>query len=226
MIHEITGAADAGDGAHSQALELLRHYGLPAFNLVGVRPDSQTELSIAGQPLLVTDAWGKGKTAVFTGFTPPASDASSLPLDEYFMGEPQARAYFALFADMLARVMPGAPQVAPGLLAAREKPLFQMLKENPQTELEATIDEAQKDSRCRIRVTNKGGFAHLVHMRFAWPETGVKPYLAELSDNDFELLPNETREIEVSWRTSTADHKVGGTLIVNAANAPEVRVAF
>jgi hypothetical protein len=63
-------------------------------------------------------------------------------------------------------------------------------------------------------------------MRVEWPEAGPKPFLTEMSDNDFELLPNETREIELSWRSGSASPQAAGTLIVNAANAPEARLAF
>ena len=44
-------------------------------------------------------------------------------------------------------------------------------------------------ARRKVRLENKGGYAHLVHMRFEWAQSGVAPYVAELSDNDFEMLP-------------------------------------
>jgi hypothetical protein len=62
-------------------------------------------------------------------------------------------------------------------------------------------------------------------MRFEWL-AGSGPYMAEFSDNDFELLPNESREIELNSRKSAPGQVVAGTLVVNAANAPEVRMAF
>ena len=221
MIHEIA----AGEGAAApESLETLKHFGLPGFNLVGLRPDAETVLSIEGQPLLVTDAWGKGRTAAFTGFTPEASEASKLPIDEYLIGEPAARAYFAVYEDLLARVMPGGEKPAADLLAAHEKPLFQMLKERPETSLEVTKTECSATDRCRVRVENKGGYAHLVHMRFEW--TGVKPYLAQMSDNDFEMMPGESREIELSWKPATPAEKAAGTLVMEAVNAPETRLAF
>jgi hypothetical protein len=111
------------------------------------------------------------------------------------------------------------------LLSAHEKPLFQMLKEQPQTELAVTKVEGAA-ARCRVQIANKGGYAHLVHMRFEWPSAGPKPYLAEFNDNDFELMPNESRDIELTWRTSTSNQQVAGKLVVNAANAPEARLAF
>jgi len=230
-IHEIGGGSDsAGAGASPESLELFRRFGLVGFNQVAARPGSRTVLSIAGEPLLVTGKYGAGKTAAFTGFTPPASDASALPIDQYLMAEPQTRAYFVLFADLLADVLPGTPQRTPGLLTAHEKLLFQTLKEQPKTELAVTkaapmaTDGGQ--ARLRVRIENRGGYAHLVHMRVEWQRDGAKPYLTEMSDNDFELLPEESREIDLNWRSSSTNPQAAGTLIVNAVNAAEARLDF
>ena len=228
VIHDITAAGDGA--ASSQTLDLLREHGVLGFNRVAARQASHTELSISADPLLVTGTYGAGKTAAFTGFTLPADDHSLLPIDEYLVNEPQARAYFAAFADLLAQVLPGGSQETPQLLAAHEKPLFQLLKEQPQTELAvARMELVPADgpaAQCRVRITNKGGYAHQVHMRFEWLAAGAEPYLAELSDNDFELLPNESRVIELSWQKTTPNQIVAGTLVVNAANAPEAKFAF
>ncbi len=231
-IREIAAGSDASaTGASAQSLDLLRHYGLIGFNQVESRAGSHTELSIAGDPLLVTGAYGAGKTAAFTGVTPPASVASAMPIDEYLIADSQARAYFAVFADMLADVLPGGQKREADLLAVHETPLFQTLKEQPKTELDVTKLESvaaagSLPAQCRVRIVNKGGYAHLVHMRVEWPEAGPKPYLTEMSDNDFELMPNESREIELSWRSVAASAQAAGTLIVNAANAPEARLEF
>jgi beta-mannosidase len=230
-IREIAAGGDAtATGASAQGLELLRHYGLVGFNQVAARPGAHTELTIAGEPLLVTGAYGSGKTAAFTGLTSPASEQSEMPIDEYLIADPRERAYFVLFADMLADVLPGEQKRAANLLVVHETPLFQTLKEQPRTELAVTKVEsapgADSPAHCLVRIVNTGGYAHLVHMRVEWPEAGPKPFLTEMSDNDFELLPNETREIELSWRSGSASPQAAGTLIVNAANAPEARLAF
>jgi beta-mannosidase len=216
---------DGGAAANSESLDLFHHYGITGFNRVNARAGSQTVLTISGQPLLVSGAYGAGKTVAFTGFTPAADDFSAFPMDQYMIYEPAARAYFAAFADMLARVLPGAQVVTPKLLAAHEKPLFQTLKEQPPTQLAVTRVNAAT-GRCHVRIANMGGYAHLVHMRYEWPAAGPRPFLAEYSDNDFELMPNEFREIDLTWRTTVPEQRVAGTLIVNAANAPEVRLAF
>ena len=213
-------------GENSEAAELFRHYGIVAFNRVAAGAGAKTELTIAGHPLLVTGTFGAGKTAAFTGSTLPEDEFSKFPIDQYMIYEPAARAYFAEFADMLARVMPGEPKPTADLLAIHQKPMFQTLKEQPETTLEVTKLDCASAGRCRVKIENKGGYAHLVYLRFVWPETGVKPYLAEMSDNDFELVPGESREIELSWKTAAPDGKAAGTLVVNAANAPETRLTF
>jgi hypothetical protein len=231
-IREIASVSDAtGNGASPEGYALLRHYGVEAFNLVGARAGTHLELTIDQQPLLVTGIFGAGRTAAFAGFTPAEDESTALPIDEYMIAEPRMRAYFLLFADLLADVMPGTPRRSPDLLAQHEKPLFQMLKEEPTTELQVTkldaaLTAAGGGAGCRVRIVNQGGYAHLVHMRFEWPQAGVTPYLAELSDNDFEMLPNESREIELMWRIKGASQQATGSLIVNAANAPEVRLTF
>jgi hypothetical protein len=220
----------SASGFSPQSLELLQHYGVAAFNHVSTRMGSKTQLSIAGLPLLITGTYGAGRTVAFTGFTPEASDASSEPIDEYMMDDPQIRAYFSLFADLMADVLPAQQPPTPELLAAHERPLFQTLKEQPATELGITkIDTPAGSSglaHLRVRILNRGGYAHLVHLQVEWIETGAKPFLTEMSDNDFELMPGETKEIGVDWRSSGSGGRASGTLIVDASNAPEARLSF
>jgi hypothetical protein len=228
-IHEIT-AARGATGVSAEAVDLLRHFGLTGFNQVTPRTGSRTEATIAGQPLVVTGVYGEGKAAVFTAVTPAATDFSAMPLDQYTMYEPQARAYFAVFADLLAGVLPGGEKRNAELLEAHRKPLFQVLKEQPPTELAVSKAELASATggagRATVRITNTGGYAHLVHMRFEWTGAGAKPYMAEMSDNDFELLPGESREIQLNWKTAPASQPASGTLIVNAANAAQTRLTF
>ncbi len=147
-------------GFSPQSLELLQHYGVPGFNQVATKLGSKTQLSIAGLPLLITGTYGAGRTVAFTGFTPEASDASTEPLDQYLMDEPQVRAYFSVFADLMADVLPAQQPPAPQLLAAHEKPLFQTLKEQPATELAVTKIDAPAGpggaARLRVRIANRG----------------------------------------------------------------------
>jgi len=230
-IREIASGSDATEnGASPEGYALLRHYGVAAFNQVAARTGTHVELTIDKQPLLVTGLYGAGRTAAFAGFTPEEDESSALPIDEYLIAKPQMRAYFVLFADLISDVMEGTPHCAADLLAEHEKPAFQMLKEQPKTEIavtkvDAAAAAADGGARCRVRLVNTGGYAHLAHMRFEWAQSGVAPYLAELSDNDFEMLPSESREIELTWRVK-GGAAAAGSLVVNAANAAEVRLAF
>ena len=77
---------------------------------------------------------------------------------------------------------------------------------------------------CRLRITNQQGYAHLVYLRMEWG--AGTPFLAELNDNDFELSPNETRDVELRWRSTNSQAEVHGTWNLNAANAAETRQPF
>ena len=232
QIMEISAASNhaANDGYSPRSLELLQQYGLQGFNVVSPRPTSRVELTVAQQPLLVTGTFGVAKTVAFTGLTPVADEFTSLPIDEYFLKRPLLRAYFSLFADLLADVLPGNPEHPWPILKQHETPLFQTLKEQPQTEFSVTkadaVSVAGPAAHLKIRIANKGGYAHLVHIRFEWPDSGHRPFMAVPSDNDFELLPNDARDIDLEWRTSGAQQQTAGTVIVSAVNAPDARMAF
>jgi hypothetical protein len=233
VLTDITRAAgdDAGSsGFSSESLELLRHYGLVAFNQVSIRPGSKAQLSVNGQPLLVTGIYGAGKTAVFTGFTPEESERMKLPIDQYLADEPALRAYFGLFVDLLGDVLPKAQTTAPGLLSIHEKPLFQTLKEQPETTLLVSSIDTKKGDKgvmhSKIRIENRGGYAHLVHLKSEWNGTGQGPFIVEFSDNDFELLPKESKEIEIESRPESAGQTMTWMLVVSAANAPGATLAF
>jgi len=233
LITDITRAGDddvRSSGISSESLELLRHYGLVAFNQVSIKPGSRIQLSANQQPLLVTGTYGAGKTAVFTGFTPEESGSTRLPIDQYLVDEPAIRSYFDLFVDLLADVLPEDRRIVPDLLSMHEKPLFQTLKEQPVTTLLPTkIGQSQFDKgvmRVRVRIENRGGYAHLVHMRVEGKGTGAGPCMVEFSDNDFEMLPRESKEIELETRTGSPDQSMAWTLIVSAANASEATLAY
>ena len=214
----------------AEGLDLLRRFGVVAFNQVSSRSGSHTQLSIGADPLLVTGAFGEGRTVAFTGFTPQSSDSSLLPLDEYLMAEPQTRAFFVLFGELLANVLPHPQQSPAKLLAFHDKPLFQTLKEQPQTVLyiskAAPIETKAAASHFRVRIENTGGYAHLVYLRVEWQDAEHKPFVTELSDNDFELLPHESKDINVEWRLQQPVPPKSGRLIVNAANGKATSLTF
>jgi hypothetical protein len=63
-------------------------------------------------------------------------------------------------------------------------------------------------------------------LRVEWAGYDPQPYLSELNDNDFELMPHESRDLELEWRNSKVGGRAKGALIVKAANSTETRLAF
>lgn len=232
LIHEIAavGIDSKEDPAIRESRELLQRYGIPGFNQVSARPGTRTELLIAGEPLLVTGTYGAGKVAAFTGLTPSEDESSPSSLDELLIAKPANRGYFTTFANLLKYVLPGDAQLATGLLALHEMPLFETLKELPRTDLAVRMaaepkDEGQKRSR-KVLITNRGGYAHLVHLRVGWGATEPGPLPTEFTDNDFELLPKESREILVQWESDSQNKLPHGELIIDASNAQEKRLTL
>ncbi len=214
-----------------EARELLAHYGLPEFNQVRARQGAQDWLTIAGHPLLVTGSYGKGQTVAFSGFTPLSGDSSSLPFDEQLLANPGLRAWFVLVQAMLEHALPGSPSPTPKLLSTREMPLFQWLKELPATQIGTEIKdvEVRNDSSRSfvLRLTNHGGYAHLVSLWADWGKTNEnqRPFV-EFSANDFEMLPGESRVIRVNWPCAQSAAGAGEYLYVDAANAPAQKLAM
>ncbi len=107
-IKDIQVAGDAGQGLSDTEWKL---YGLPGFNNVELKPGTRQLLTISGRPLLVMGQYGKGKTVVFTGFTPVYSEKKSpwdpklnapYALDQEFVTHPVTKAYFDLFVRVIA----------------------------------------------------------------------------------------------------------------------------
>jgi hypothetical protein len=163
-------------------------------------------MTIAGQPLLAVGTYGAGKVVAFTGFTPAegAHKLPALPLDQEFIENPAYRAYFVVFSTLLQQALRGQPSVATDLLAQHETPLFETLNRLPATRIALSRDDGiQVDGEhehCQVRVASRDGYAHLVHLHVDWNKAPGRPYLTEFSDNDFELLPDEIKYINVDWR--------------------------
>lgn len=219
-------------GVGWDALTLLDHYGLPAFNRVTPKPGSQTLLLIHGQPLLVTGEFGHGHTIGFTGFTPVADKKEEYILGQQLIQSPSNRAYFATFVALVA-LAAGEKTTMPvtALLAATEKPLFQTLKEQSTTRIGIQLERsaAGKDQSSTMRLLhlkNEAAYAHLVRLRVEWNSKLPQPYLTEFSDNAFEMLPGEEKTVTLSWRMPGGTGTPSGTLIVDGANVAESKLHF
>jgi beta-mannosidase len=225
-IHEVTALQPVSPESAEMQRALARQ-GVTGFNQVEPRPGSRVLLSIAGRPLLVKGEFGKGHVIAFTGFTPPADEFSGTTMDNQLLYRPSTGTHLRTFAELLALVLPGQPSWKRESLSQRETPLFETLKNLPATQLNSGMSGCEKTEhggRCRLRIGNGQGYAHLVHLRVEW--NSEAPYFAELSDDDFELLPHETREIELQWHGREQRGKTHGSCIIDAANAPEVRLTF
>jgi beta-mannosidase len=215
-----------------EGLPLLQHYGVRAFNLVSAKPNSKTLLSIHGQPLLVTGAFGQGRTVSFTGFTPVQAEKDDYQLGQQLIRDPANRAYFESFIGLVAQAIGQTPALsAADLLDATEKPLFQTLKEQPVTHIGVSLEpgssaKPQAGAVRLVRLKNGDSYAHLIRLRVEWDAKTPQPYLTEFSDNAFEMLPGEERAVTLSWRLPSGAGSASGKLIVDGANVTQSTLDF
>jgi hypothetical protein len=237
-IKDIRAAESAGEAWSDFG---LKDYGVDGFNDVELKPGSRQMLTISGRPLLVTSQFGKGTTVAFTGFTPAYREkkASWDPnimlryfIDQEFVTNPVSKSYFSLFMRMIAAASGEEPAVAfDELLAARDKPLFESLKDLPTTTLtlpaavRATV--AGGKASLVLRVTNGGKYARLVRVRAEWPAGGASPYLVKYSDNYFDLLPGEAKRLALEmFLPEERAGKITGNLVVEGPNTETKRVSI
>ena len=215
--------------------QALNSYGLPGFNDVELKPGSDPVLTISGRPLLVMGQYGQGRTVAFTGFTPEYKErhadwdptiVSPYVLDQEFFARPVTKAYFDLFMRMVAAASGEKPATSyEDLLAARDKPLFETLKDSPATEITgpARVQGKARGKKATVALELRNGekYARLVRIKVEWdspPEN--TPYLVMFSDNYFDLFQGETRSVNMEVFLP-ADHlgRISGNLVVEATNA-------
>ena len=178
----------------------LNDYGLSGYNWVDEKTQGKIVLAIEGHPLVAVGQYGQGHTVAFTGFTPTWDAPGDDFLDEQFDNLPVTRAYFGIFGQVLAAATGTQPAVKiSDLLAARQKPLFQMLKEQPATTVETTGTLTAKatgnSATLSLNLKNGKNYARLVRLRAEWD--GPKPYMSLYSDNYFDLLPGESNPVSL-----------------------------
>jgi len=229
-----------GQPAEKWSVTLLRAYGLPGFNAVDLKPGSEEPMSIAGRPLLVTGHYGEGKTVIFTGFTPSYTEERAdwdpkvvypYMLDQELVADPANKAYFDLFMRMLAEATGERPAAGfDALIASRDKPLFEMLKDLPPAAvgLPPEVKAKVSGNKATIPLTFANGpqYARLVRVRIDW-ETRAEgnPDLLLFSDNYFDLLPGEKRDLEIRVSASTGTlGPIQGKLVVAGSNVPAMQI--
>jgi hypothetical protein len=231
-------ASSAGEGWSDFG---LKDYGIGGFNDVDLKPGSKQILTISGRPLLVTGQFGQGRTVTFTGFTPAYTEKKSswdpkialrYFIDQEFVIDPVTKSYFALFMRMIAAASGEKPATAfDELLADRDKPLFESLKDLPPATLavpsvlNATV--SGKKASATLIVTNGSRYARLVRVRADWKEgEGNSPYLVKYSDNFFDLLPGESKSLALEmFLAKERMGKLSGTLVVDGTNIASRRIA-
>jgi hypothetical protein len=212
--------------------------GIEGFNDVDLLPGSRQLMTISGRPLLVTGDYGKGRTVAFTGYTPNYTlkkafwdSRFTFPycLDQEFVTDPVSKSYFSLFLRLITMASGEKPAVAfDDLLAARDKPLFESLKDLPKApltlpgEINAVISGGK--AHAVLKVASGGAYARLVRVRAEWPGEGA-PYLVKYSDNYFDLLPGEEKSLDLEMFLPP-DHggKIAGTLVVEGPNVEARRI--
>lgn len=218
----------------------LKQYGLPGFNDVDLKPGSRQAMTVSGRPLLVMGQFGKGTTVAFTGFTPAYKDQKSTWLDtitlsyfldQEFVTDPVTKAYFSLFMRMISAASGEKPTTPfDDILAARDKPLFESLKDQPRAILAvpSSVDVTASGNKASstLTVTNGSTYARLVRVRAEWDqgEEG-SPYLVQYSDNYFDLLPGESKPVAVEMLLPKERvGKLSGTLVLEGTNTESRRI--
>jgi beta-mannosidase len=212
--------------------------GIGGFNDVDLRPGSRELMTIAGRPLLVAGEYGKGRTVAFTGYTPSyilkkafwdSSITFPYCLDQEFVTDPSSKSYFSIFMRMIAMASGERPAVAyDELLAARDKPLFESLRDLPKAPLSLPAQVVAVTSGDRahavLNLVDGAAYARLVRVRAEWSDDGA-PYLVKYSDNYFDLLPGEEKSLDLEMLLPAGKAvNVTGTLIISGSNVAEQRV--
>jgi beta-mannosidase len=236
-VKEIETVETAGEGWGDFG---LKEHGIAGFNDVDLKPGSRLIMTISGRPLLVTGQFGKGHTVAFTGFTPPYAEKRStwdpkIPvrylLDQEFTNDPVSKSYFALFMRMLAAASAETPATGfDELLAARDKPLFESLKDQPPASLTLpsvlSATASGRKGSAILPVKNGSNYARLIRVRAEWKdEGGNSPYLVLYSDNFFDLLPGESKSLALEmFLPREREGRITGTLVVAGTNVEERRI--
>jgi beta-mannosidase len=194
----------------------LAEVGIPSFNEVQEKPGSKVIMKFDNWPLLVAGRYGKGLTLAFMGFTPTDKEVKLT--------------WLALYGQMLMEVVGHNPEYRYAAVSPSDKPLMQLLKEQPVAEIKRSsnaIEATVKDNagNFMMEVTNGEHFARLVRLRMEWKDPSHQPHLVMFDDNYFDLFPRENRCVQVDFLTpGRFAGTIEGTLIIEGTNVPETRV--
>jgi hypothetical protein len=217
----------------------LKTFGVAGFNATTLKPGAQEIMSVEGRPLLVLGHYGSGRTVAFTGFTPAYSEQSAywdpqikFPylLDQELYEQPSTKAYLGLFMELLTAASGQKPQVDyDEFLTAREKPLFELLKDLPPADVKFSINpepQAADGAAFSVQVTNGDHYARLLRVRVDWEGAGPSARdLVLYDDNYFDLLPGESRRIEARMPlVQGKGERLSGTVWLEGTNVSPTEI--
>jgi len=194
----------------------LKQIGVQNFNEVQTRQGSEVIMKFDDWPLLAAGHYGKGNTVAFMGYT-PTDDAAEAT-------------YAALYAQMILQAQGENPAYRYASVGGKDKPLMQMLKEQPQAEATvspATIDATVKDSagNFTVQIMNGDRFARLMRLRIEWSDPSGPAPVVLYGDNYFDLFPAQEKDVLVEFQVpGLFAGSAKGVLIVEGTNVPETRI--
>lgn len=194
----------------------LKEEGIPSFNEVQAKEDSRVVMKFGDWPLLVSGRYGQGRTVAFMGYTPEGKDVQPT--------------WLAVYAQILTEARGENPQYRYAGVGAGNKPLLQLLKEQPPTSVKASpeilaVTMHDNVGNAAVEITGGERWAHLVRLRMEWEDANRQPFLVLYGDNYFDLFPGEKKRVTMEFRTpGTFAGPAKGTLIVEGTNVPETRV--
>jgi hypothetical protein len=194
----------------------LQEEGVPSFNEVQVRPGSEVIMKFGDWPLLVAGRYGQGRTVAFMGYTPTDPDVKP--------------AWMGLYGQMLMAAMGQNPQYRYAAVAPADKPVMELLKEQPTAEIRTSPDAIEatvKDhvGNFTVEIANGERFARLVRLRVEWGGLNSQPYAVTFDDNYFDLFPGEKKRVRVEFRTPAKfAGTIRGNVIIGGSNVPEIRI--
>jgi hypothetical protein len=213
----------------------LKEIGIGPFNETEPKVDSRLIMKIGDWPLLASGRYGQGHTVAFMGFTPVnkgrAIQETIAPLGFNPSDKKElSPMWLCLYAQMLMAARGENPEYRYATVVAANKPLMQLLKEQPLAEVTlgsqpVNMSIKGKAGRFSLDLSNGDHFARLVRVRAEWEDEVNKPHVLLYSDNYFDLLPREKRTIEVDLRLQAKPTgTVEGTLVVEGTNVAEQRI--
>jgi len=133
-------------------------------------------------------------------------------------------------AQMLMAATGEKPEYRYAAVTGKEKPLFQLLKEEPEGSVNvapAAIGSSAKNGTAsfNVEIANGNRFARLLRLRIEWHDPAIQKPVVLYGENYFDLFPGEKKEIAVDvvmpeGFTGTAS----GTLILEGTNVSENRI--